>query len=197
MNVRNACLLCSSLLVALLAQAADGLQAPAVETLWPQWQARITLQTDTLQPWSLSRPFDGAAMQRGVQGAALYGDYYFGMPAQGGFRASGGLLIGQQGGSPWAFATAGPRLGLSIASSGTGSLQGFEASSTATYLGLGYTGTAWRSSLSLTADVGLVAENLGAATGLSRVLFGNQGADIALREMRLSPMLQLGLRYSF
>jgi hypothetical protein len=32
---------------------------------------------------------------------------------------------------------------------------------------------------------------------MARALFGNQGSDYSLREMRLSPVLQLGLRYTF
>ena len=186
-----------TLLLGCAARAADGLQAPAVEALWPQWQARINLQTDSLTPLSLSRPFDGAGPQRGVQGAALLGDYYFGEATQGGFRASGGLLIGAQGGSPWAGMQANSRLGLALSAGGLGSASAYDMSATATYLGLGYTGTVWHSGLALTADLGLVAERAGAAAGLGRALFGNQGAESALRDMRLSPMLQLGLRYSF
>jgi hypothetical protein len=32
---------------------------------------------------------------------------------------------------------------------------------------------------------------------VSRAVFGNQAMDNALRELRLSPLLQLGVRYAF
>ena len=64
------------------------------------------------------------------------------------------------------------------------------------YLGLGFTGAAWRS-VAITADLGLVAERPSNAGGLGRAVFGNQGMDSALRDLRLSPVLQLGVRYQF
>jgi hypothetical protein len=51
--------------------------------------------------------------------------------------------------------------------------------------------------LSITADLGWVAERPGAAGQVGRALFGNQGMDSALRDLRVSPVLQLGMRYTF
>ena len=65
------------------------------------------------------------------------------------------------------------------------------------YLGVGFTGAAWRGGLEISADFGLVAERPGAAIGLGRALFGSQALDGALRELRLSPVLQFGVRYAF
>ena len=182
------------------AWAADGLRAPAAETLWPQWQARLSLQAGVVSPLALTPLGDGAPTQRGVQGAALLGDYYFVTSSWlGGFRASGGLLVGSQGGVPLFNATAGGRWGLAVNSGGSALGYGpSDAGTAATYLGLGYTSPRWQhSGLALTADLGVAAERPGAAVGVGRALFGNQGSDQALREMRLSPMLQVGLRYSF
>jgi hypothetical protein len=61
---------------------------------------------------------------------------------------------------------------------------------TTPYLGLGFSGALWHNRVSFSADLGLVSER-------PRALFGNQGVDSALRDMRLSPVMQLGLRYSF
>lgn len=175
--------------------AADGLVIPAAETLWPQWQARITVQTASVSPLALSRMLDASrGSQGGVQGGAVLGDYYFAKPSFGQFRASGGLLIGAMGGVPLASGTAGSRLDLGV--SGGAGLPLFaaaDAPGTLPYLGLGFTGGALRSALSITADVGLVAERPGAARGI----FGSQALDGAVREMRLSPVLQLGVRYTF
>ena len=172
--------------------------------MWPQWQTRLALHTGAAATPALTTLFDAASAQRGVQGAALLGDYYFSPAALGGFRASGGLMVGLQGGAPLLDGALAPRsnlgLGLNI-NSGSGLYANpAEASNTATYLGLGYTRLAWHSGLSLTADFGFAAERLVAAAGLGRALFGNQGSngyESALREMRLSPVLQLGLRYTF
>jgi hypothetical protein len=175
--------------------AAGGLVAPAAETVWPQWQARVSLQTANMSPLSLSRQLDGGGAQQGVQGGAILGDYYFARPSFGGFRASGGLMVGSIGGLPVGGAAAGPRLGLSL----TSALAPHPASSTDVangnnntlpYLGLGFSGAPWRNGLAISADLGLVA-------GRGSALFGNQGFEGTLRELRLSPVLQLGVRYAF
>jgi len=188
-------------LVAAPALAANGLVAPAAAAAWPHWQARISVQTGTPSPLAASRPFDATGPQRGVQGASVLGDYYFAVPSYGAFRASGGLLTGAQAGTPLASASAGPRLGLAVNSSSTplGALgtSGSDLPGTVPYVGLGFTGAPWLNGLSLSADLGLVAEKPGAALGVGRAVFGTQGMDTALRELRLSPVLQLGLRYNF
>jgi hypothetical protein len=62
---------------------------------------------------------------------------------------------------------------------------------------LGFSGAAGLVGLSLNADLGLVAGRPEAAAGLGRALFGNQGMERSLRELRLAPVMQLGVRYSF
>jgi hypothetical protein len=176
-------------------QADGGLVAPAAETVWPQWQARVTLQTTSMSPLSLARQLDGVSSQRGVQGGAIFGDYYFAKPAFGSFRASGGLMVGSLGGLPVSNAAAGPRLGLSVNSgllpyAAAGAEVGNGNTSTLPYLGLGFSGAPWRNGLAISADLGLVA-------GHGSALFGNQGLEGTVRELRLSPVLQLGVRYAF
>ena len=63
---------------------------------------------------------------------------------------------------------------------------------TVPYLGLGFSGALWRNSLAVTADVGMVAGG-----SLGKALLGNQGVERALRDLRLAPVLQLGVRYTF
>lgn len=187
---------CCGLLWAFAAtvNAADGLVPPAAETLWPQWQARVSLQTSSLSPLISSHQLDGGNAQRGLQGGAVFGDYYFANPSFGSFRASGGLMVGSLGGMPVSSALAGQRLGLSLNSGLVPAValgvDNINNHSTLPYLGLGFTGAPWRNGLAISADLGLVAER-------SRALFGNQGFDGTLRELRLSPVLQLGVRYNF
>lgn len=161
-------------LVATVASAADGLGAKAPDALWFGVQPRVTLQTAALAPWWQARLGDTASAARGVQSGALVGDYYFAQPAYGRFRASGGLWMNQPaGGEGWA---------------------------SVPYVGLGYSSPAKWAGFTLSADLGLAAETApanAASGGLGRALLGVQGADNSRRELRLSPVLQLGVRYAF
>lgn len=67
----------------------------------------------------------------------------------------------------------------------------------APYVGIGYVGLAVKGGWGLKADLGLVAESGGLRSG--RAPFGNGGLawDGALRELRLTPLLQLGVSYAF
>jgi hypothetical protein len=191
-----------------LSWAADGLQMPAAEAVWPQWQARITLQTAAASPVSSAlssglivgpRADDSSA--RWLQSASVVGDYYFATPSFGSFRASGGVLMGTLSSTPLSNSFAPSRLGVALnhglASNTLNNKAAWDNTSPSTYLGLGFSGAAWRSSLAFSADVGLLSERPSGALSAGRALLGNQGAENALRELRLSPLLQLGLRYSF
>jgi hypothetical protein len=163
-------------LAASSAPAAGGLVAKAPDTLWLGLTPRVTLQTQALTPWWLARLGDGPAAGpalRTVQSGSLVGDYYFAQPAYGRFRASGGLWINQPAG-------------------------GAEGWSPAPYLGLGYSSPARWAGFSFSADLGVAAESApSTAGGLGRALLGVQGAESSRRELRLSPVLQLGVRYAF
>lgn len=187
--------LVSLALLPLACQAADGLVPPAAELLWPQWQARIAVQTAALAPLALSSLLDSSAGAKALQGASVLGDYIFASPFFGSFRATGGLVFGNAGGAPLLSAAAGPRLGLSVQSGAT-TAPGHDAFGTLPYVGLGFSSAAWLPSLSVTADFGWVAGQSSSLAGGGRPLFGNQ-ASYGLRELRVSPVLQLGLRYAF
>jgi hypothetical protein len=174
--------------------ANDGLAWRADAWLWPQVQARITLSTAALSPVSLVRGGEGAA--RGVLGGALWGDYVFVTPGLGSLRASSALLLGNPG-APLASLTGARRLWITAMDSGSSGNGANETPLAAPYLGVGYnTPLAWRS-LSLSADLGLVAERPGGIPGFGRALFGSGGLDTAWREMRVAPLVQLSVRYSF
>lgn len=68
----------------------------------------------------------------------------------------------------------------------------------APYVGLGYVGLAAKGGWGLKADVGIVAESTGSLRS-GRAAFGNAGAtwDGALRDLRFTPLLQLGVSYAF
>lgn len=182
--------------VAPWAQAAEGLVVPSAETLWPRWQARIAVQAASVSPLATVNLFDAGSAQRGVRGGALFGDYYFATPSFGSFRASGGVVSGSLAGLPLASAGAGTRLGLSVSGINLPLYAtGHEPATASPYLGLGFTSTTlWRSGLSISADIGLVAEHPAPSLGTGRAVFGNQAME---RELRLSPLLQLGVRYAF
>ena len=72
-----------------------------------------------------------------------------------------------------------------------------QESGAAPYMGVGYTGLYGRSGWGFSADFGLVGTQTDSRVKLGRSVTGYQNPDEALREMRLSPLLQLGVSYSF
>jgi hypothetical protein len=72
-----------------------------------------------------------------------------------------------------------------------------DASNTRPYLGLGYTSVGAAGGWGFTADVGVVAHSGTDSAGFGRAPLGAQGLDAAIRNLRLTPVLQLGVRYSF
>lgn len=198
MDVRKLGLGMGMVLATASACAAQGLAAPAVETLWPRWQARITVLATTPSPLAGSTLLDRGNTARGLQGGGVFGDYVFAAPTFGRFRASGGLISGNLSGLPLASGSVGTRLGVSVVGQAAPAYPSVaDGPNTLPYLGLGFTSAAWRNGLALTAELGVVSERPAGATGLGRALFGNSGLDSALRDMRLAPVLQLGVRYSF
>jgi hypothetical protein len=174
------------------AQAGEGLHWSDPATLWPNWQARLTL---TLTDPAFGNVNGGT---RSLRQAALLGDRYLlthGTDAdarwRGGFRATSGLVAGGLG-------LAG-NVSLAPWSTQLQSLaepQGTEPK-VLPYVGLGYSGLAPKFGFSVSADLGLVARQFSGASGLGRALVGQQGLESALRQLDLSPMVRLGLNYSF
>lgn len=185
------------------AQAADGLSLAALresaEWLWPRLQARVTVQTASVGPsWSSALTAPAASRSlREVQGAALFGDVVlYSQPTLGSFRATSGVLLGNASGAPvLGLAGAGGRVGLTVLDGGLAAAG--ESPHAMPYLGLGYSSPLLWGGFSLSADVGLVAGRAAGLADVGRALFGSPTMDLAVREMRLSPMLQLGVRYAF
>ena len=191
MNSRS--FLASLVLAATSSHAADGLSAPRLDSLWPQWQARVQLQTSSL----LS--FGGGAAHEITSGAVL-GDYLLLRPSFGTFRATGGIVAGSLAGAPLYKALPGQAMGWSV--QGNGLQAGLlavaaESPQPLPYLGLGFSTAPLGSGFSFSADLGLVSQSPGSSIELGRALLGNQGVERAFRELRLSPMAQLSVRYSF
>jgi opacity protein-like surface antigen len=192
-------------LTAAPAMAADGDGAASSTHLpWARWQGRLSLGTAST-PWRLGIENQVSRFNS----ASLMGDYYFGPSLTGpsllgGFRATSGLIIGPRSmlstGQP-GLATGGA-FNIGSRPFGVGATLPYmsdAASDTATvpYLGVGYTGLSVRSRWSFSADLGLVAQSPGNAVRLGRAFGGGQSLDDAVRDLRMTPLLQLGVSYSF
>jgi len=188
---------CSHALLLLLltgpAWAEGGLTINPDQTPWPRWQARVGLTTTA----PLHADLGLASGQ--LQGARLLGDYYFATPnfgltrMSGGFRATSGLLLSPRGPS-LSMATV-PGVGgmLSVSQQASTADPSADPAHTVPYLGFGYTGLSTKGGWGFTADVGLMALNPGSGLRLGR----GQSLDDVVRDMRLTPVLQLGVSYSF
>lgn len=171
----------------------QGLDPAASGWLTDQWRARVELGSGLANP-NYSDPYNIATPAHGNQrpGLSILGDFYFksasptGKPstAFSGFRATSGLMVGPRGvGGGVAPAAASDRK--------TGD------SGPVPYFGVGYTDLPHRTGWGFSADFGLMAMNPRSAVRFGSVLGGPQSIDDLLRELRLAPLLQLGVSYSF
>ncbi len=184
---------------------ANGLRALASDDLWPRWQTRLQA-APSFSLWQHALTAQ-AAGQAGQESISLFGDFYFSRPLQAnqattGFRATSGVIIGPLG-SPVlsAFgpdASRGLGFGASIARAGQFDSRGSGSSLDATpYLGVGYSSGSVAAGWGFSADIGVVARHASPGAKFGRVLNGSQPVDDLLREMRLSPLLNVGVSYSF
>lgn len=199
------------------AQAAEGDGLTAA----PRWQGRVVLgtapssnalgnATSTVEKWTGSSVVNGSSTVRSL---SVLGDYYFssrlgssapldttGNVLEGGFRATSGLLLGPRSGTYPLLNVVGYSRPFSVdlRSAFLPSADSAAPENNAVpYLGLGYTGVSVKGSWGFSADVGMMALNPGSAVKLGRVVGGGQSLDDVLRAMRVSPLLQLGVSYSF
>jgi hypothetical protein len=191
-----------------LAVADGGLKVGVQGGFWSDVQTQLRVNAVVVET---APPLLGYAASTGWTGytpaaASVGGDYYFSkslvdtaVPPSG-FRASGALLIRQPGVSlsdlAWSSrATTSLALRQPVTSLGDYGAQGV---STMPYLGIGYSDYSLKSGWGFWADIGLVVQSPGGALGVGRgVMSGTQNLDDLVRELRLSPMLQLGVNYSF
>lgn len=172
----------------------DGLQPSAEAFPSSRWQGRLAL--GTAPAWRPTWLQGGGADLR-PKSLSLMGDYYF-SSGVGGFRATSGLIVGRS--TLWAPVPSSGlgRLAFSIDRHLFGATPAADAPvDTLPYLGVGYTGLSAQRAWSFSADVGLVAQSPSQAVNLGRVFSGAQGLDDQVRDLRLSPVLQLGVSYSF
>jgi hypothetical protein len=176
----------------------QGLNVDADRLGWPQWQARLQVFAEPVTPGIAS--FEGASLR--PRSGALFGDYYMTRPylgQAGGMRVTSGLLTGTRGAVLGPGLTTGPGLfGFSTQtrpSLGATSPDAVGETLTWPYLGIGYSDASLRGGWGFSADLGLAAQNF----GLSRTArsLGNQPLDDVIRDMRLTPVLQLGVSYRF
>ena len=188
--------------------AADG-QGLAIKrdaTHWSTWQGRVSVGTGS----TFWRPSLIDAEAAHPTSMSLMGDYYFtrsllGLGTQGGFRATSGLILGPRGqawsGQPGLGAGSAFSIGNRLFGSNTGAVPYLRDPSTETatlpYLGVGYTGLSPRSRWSFSADLGIVAQNPSNAVRLGRLFGSGQNLDDIVRDLRMTPMFQLGVSYAF
>ena len=186
----------------------DGLAANADQVPWARFQGRIAFAANSPLVRSNAASLDGSGLQ--MNGVSLMGDVYFGAApgkaSAGGFRATSGIIAGARS-TLWGTPALAPASGLlsvdrrlfgpSAASLGYATDPNNDAGGTLPYIGIGYSSLASRSGWSFSADLGLVSLSPGNAGRLGRVFGGGQSLDDVVRDMRLTPVLQLGASYSF
>ena len=185
------------------AQAQDGLRSSSASPAGveasaqnlPHWQARF----------GVASPVSADPSAR-LQGTALHllGDYYWQgfRPARfglsGGFRATSGLLVGERALSlapPSALSRANTASGGGTRGLRLGEAER-EVALAVPYVGVGYSGVSLRGGWGFTADLGLAGTGAGLQTRRD-LPAQSRGADEILRELRLTPVLQIGASYAF
>jgi hypothetical protein len=186
-----------------------GLTTDADRVPWTRFQTRIGYAPGAPGWRAELAPLERSGLQVGSVG--LLGDVYFGAAKAGpgaapatGFRATSGVLIGAR--SPLlgvAGTTASNTLfpqdrrlfGASAAP--ISPVDASVDSATVPYLGVGYSNLWGKSGWSFSADLGVVSQNPSSVVRFGRVFGGSQGLDDVIRDMRLAPVIQLGVSYSF
>ena len=164
----------------------------------PRLQTRVGVNTSTALT-------DGSSASWQQQAGVLLGDYYFSRARLGqgqvssGFRATSGVLLGQRSLALGTPALAGAQ-GLAVTQlrQPRTALPGIESASepwaAVPYIGIGWSGTSLRGGWGVSADLGIAGRSSG--SGGLRVS-GNQSLDDVLRELRIAPMVQVGVSYAF
>lgn len=184
----------------------DGL-LPSRDNPWPRWQGRLSLAT--ARPLLAADPLRAEGPGSRLAGATVLGDYYFtrSLPSlgdSGGFRATSGIFLGTRFGSLLSTAP-GTGLGGRSFSMDRRPVGGLllpgvadpASDGAVPYVGIGYTGLPSHGGWGFSADVGVMALNPDARVKLGRPAGGGQSLDDVLRDLRLSPLVQLGVSYSF
>jgi hypothetical protein len=184
----------------------SGAESPVA---WPRVAVRLGLGLGA--PAAEHAPGSASLLDAGPLGSAgqitslnVLGDVYF--PASSRFRATGGVLLGARA-RPWSSSgllAAQPGTALVIGHRGSTygaddayNTEGADAGGTVPYLGVGYSDAPSGGGWGFSADVGVLALAPRSAVRLGRVLSGQQTFDDMVRELRLTPSVQVGVSYSF
>lgn len=155
---------------------------------WGALQGRMSLGTASPGLRIDTPGFDTTSLKLGS--LSLMADYYllpaFGQRSAGGLRATSGVLFGPRS-SPWSGPGSGAQFSIDRRMNPTPDASADSA--TSPYLGIGYTGLSVKGGWGFSADVGVLASRFGRNLG--------QSLDDQVRELRLQPVLQLGVSYSF
>ncbi len=180
-----------------MAGQGDGLKWQDDSLTWARWQARLAVS----QPAPLWRAGFGETDSQGLKPRSLsvMGDYLFARSLSDDGRASvlratSGLVVGPRP-TLWAGQPGGSAGSLSYDRAGAYADPRGEPGALP-YVGIGYSGLGGRSGWSFSADFGLMALGAGNAIRLGRS-GSYQGFDELVRELRLTPVLQVGASYSF
>ncbi|HEV7577116.1 MAG TPA: hypothetical protein VGO85_13830 [Caldimonas sp.] len=209
-NVLWICAAVASVLTLADARAeGEGLAANADRVPWARFQSRIAYAPGAPGWRADLAPLERSGLKVGSVG--LLGDVYFGSTeaaratSAGGFRATSGVLIGPR--SPWLGAAAAPpsngllaidrRLFGASANAAAYPADSALESATVPYIGIGYSNLSGKSGWSFSADLGVVSQSPGNVVRFGRVFGGSQSLDDVVRDMRLAPVIQLGVSYSF
>jgi hypothetical protein len=195
------------------AAADSGLRVDGADGFWPGTQIRLSVHAVRADGTPLRLGYQSTAWLSPISpmAAAVSGDYYFSKnladatSPRTGFRASSVLLIRQPGISlsdlAWssrAAASFSSPVRLTLPSPAPGMPDpGADNVSAMPYVGFGYSDISLKTGWGFWADIGLVVQSPGNALGLGRVLSGTQGVEELMRDLRMAPMVQLGVSYSF
>lgn len=174
----------------------DGLKWQDDSLNWARWQARLALS----QPaplWRASLGDDGGSGLK-PRSLSIMGDYLFARlqssnGSAGVLRATSGLVVGPRP-ALWIGQPGGTAGNLVPERRLFGDLRGDQGA--LPYVGIGYSGLGGRGGWNFSADFGLMALGAGNAVRLGRS-GAYQGVDDLVRELRLTPVLQVGATYAF
>ncbi len=185
----------------LCAAGENGLRVatPEGKGAWSRFQGRLTLGVHGASLYADPTGFDPGPSR--LHSLSLLGDYYLTRPfgaEGGGLRATSGVLLGPRN-MLWGSTPAPGAFQIGRRSSPTAQPldDASDSNGTVPYFGLGYTSLSLRGGWGLSVDFGLMALSPRSAGQFGGVLSGSQSLDGALRDLRLSPILQLGVSYSF
>jgi hypothetical protein len=176
----------------------QGLVLDSTNVSGPRLQARVGVNSS----WVAA---DGSSVSWQQQAGVVLGDYYFSQTRLGegqvssGFRATSGVLLGQRSLALSTPALAqGATVGLTTLRQPRLAMPGLEVAAepwaAVPYVGVGWSGLSAKGGWGVSADFGFAGRSYG--SGGLRVT-GSQSLDDLLRELRLTPMVQVGVSYAF